>query len=116
MNIEFELLKREFTANIFLFSSNMEAIYSNHSTDLCNAIMMELMEIEKHIMETTRGYLPISLYNAIMLLMENEKQIKLETLCSKFLILLYNARMLLMGNEKQIDMETTRNNKHVYSA
>lgn len=85
MSIEFELVTMEFTADLFLFFSfNMEATYRNYSFDLCNAIMMELMEKEKYILKTTRIYRPISQYNAIMLLMENEKNINLETLCNNF--------------------------------
>lgn len=85
----------------------MEAKYHNHSTDQCNAMMMELTKNEKHGMETKPKYLPITLYNAIMLLMINEKQNNLETLCNKFPIFWNKAKMLLLEKENHIIMETT---------
>lgn len=78
----------------------MEAKYHNYSTDQCNAMMMELMENEKHGMETKPKYLPITMYNAIMLLMINEKQNNLETLCNKFPIFLEQSQDVIAGKRK----------------
>lgn len=85
----------------------MEAKYRNYSIDQCNAIMMELMKMEKLITEFTRKYLPIFLYNTIMLLIENERHINLDALCNSFQFFLYNASMLLMKKQNHIIMETT---------
>lgn len=65
------------------------------------------MEIEKHITETTRKYLPIFLYNTIMLLIKNERHINLDTLCNYFPFYALNASMILIEKENHIIMETT---------
>lgn len=101
-------MKREFTAVLFFFfSTNMEDICRNYSIDPCNAFMMNLVEKEKHNMETKRIYLPISQYNIIMLMIENEKQINLDTLCNYFPFYALNASMILIEKENHIIMETT---------